>query len=76
MKHSEMAWIAWHTTSVTCSENIISLDFLATFLSKKKVTRVWVQPHEYQLLQSIILFYHTDKMNVIISEMTKYKLNL
>jgi hypothetical protein len=41
MKRSVMAWIAWHTTSVTCSKKIISLDFLVTFLSKKKVTQVW-----------------------------------
>jgi hypothetical protein len=41
MKRSVMAWIAWDTTSVTCSKKIICLDFLVTFLSKKKVTRVW-----------------------------------
>jgi hypothetical protein len=33
MKHSEMAWIARHTTSVTCSTNIISLEFFANFLA-------------------------------------------
>jgi hypothetical protein len=33
MKRSEMAWIAWDTTSVTCRENLISLDFFANFLA-------------------------------------------
>ncbi len=32
MKRSEMAWIAWDTTNVTCSKNIISLDFFEYFL--------------------------------------------
>jgi hypothetical protein len=30
-----------HAFGITCSTNIISLDFLVTFLSKKKVTRDW-----------------------------------
>jgi hypothetical protein len=41
MKRSVMAWIARDTTNVTCSKNLICLDFLVTFLSKKKVTQVW-----------------------------------
>jgi hypothetical protein len=29
------------TSAVDCSKKLISLDFLVTFLSKKKVTQVW-----------------------------------
>jgi hypothetical protein len=32
MKRSAMAWIAWYTTSVTCSKKIICLEFFADFL--------------------------------------------
>ncbi len=36
MKRSEMALIARHTTSVTCSKNLISLEFFANFLFQDK----------------------------------------
>jgi hypothetical protein len=36
MKRSAMAWIAWYTTSVTCSKNLISLEFFANFLFQDK----------------------------------------
>jgi hypothetical protein len=45
MKHSEMAWIAWDTTSETCSEKIISLEFFGYFLFQDKKYRGFgVQP--------------------------------
>jgi hypothetical protein len=36
MKRSGMAWIARDTTNVTCSKNIMSLEFFANFLFQDK----------------------------------------
>jgi hypothetical protein len=50
MKRSEMAWIAWDTTSETCSENLISLEFFGYFLFQDKKYRGFgVQPHELKV---------------------------
>jgi len=71
-----MAWIAWHTTSLTCSENIISLEFFANFLFQdKKLGGLGCNPKKTKK-SVVFLFYYTDKINVIISEMTKHKLDL
>ncbi len=39
MKRSVMAWIARHTTNVTCSKKIISLEFFGYFLFQDKKYR-------------------------------------
>jgi hypothetical protein len=47
MKRSEMAWIVRHTTNVSCSKKIISLEFFANFLFQdKKLGGFGVQPQE------------------------------
>jgi hypothetical protein len=61
MKRSEMAWIARHTTSVTCSKKIISLDFLVTFLSKKKVTQVWGATPRKKIIIFLVTFCISKK---------------
>jgi hypothetical protein len=56
MKRSEMAWIAWHTTSVTCSTNIMSLEFFGYFLFQDKKYRGFgVQP---QIINNTIHLKH------------------
>ncbi len=60
MKRSEMAWIARNTTSVTCSKNLISLEFFGYFLFQDKKYRGFgVQPLE-KVQFSLKTKFHTQ----------------
>jgi hypothetical protein len=62
MKRSEMAWIAWHTTSVTCSKNLISLEFFGVlFVSRQKVSRVWGATPRKKIIIFLVTFCLSKK---------------